>query len=86
MDAPAHAVVMPVAPAGRPAGAPLINLQAGYVQRGADPLPRQGPTRPWRLNQNYPQDVLTLRHGPIDDGGMRFAPRVPGAVAAGRLR
>lgn len=46
---------------------PIIDLTSGYVLRSIDSLPKQGPAAPWRLHQNYPKDVLMLRHGPIDD-------------------
>ena len=59
-------VVTPVPPPPGPRE-PLLNLQAGYIRRGIDRLPRQGPGRPWRLNQNYAQDVLLFRHGPVTD-------------------
>ncbi|HEY6747345.1 MAG TPA: NAD(P)/FAD-dependent oxidoreductase [Mycobacteriales bacterium] len=59
-------VVTPVPPPPGPRE-PLLNLQAGYVRRGIDRMPRQGPGRPWRLNQNYAQDLLLFRHGPVTD-------------------
>lgn len=46
---------------------PIINLTSGYVRRSLDALPKQGPAAPWRLHQNYPKDVLMMRHGPVDD-------------------
>ena len=46
---------------------PLIDLKSGYVLRSLDKLPKQGPAAPWRLYQNYPLDVLLMRHGPITD-------------------
>jgi monooxygenase len=47
---------------------PLIDLQAGYVRRGGQRLPRQGPAAPWRLRQNYLRDLWMLRWGPLTDG------------------
>ena len=35
---------------------------------------------PWRLGQSYAHDVVTLRHGKIDDGSMRFARAVTPSV------
>jgi len=35
-------------------------------------LPRQGQRKPWRVYQNYLMDMLTIRHGRIDDGVLRF--------------
>jgi monooxygenase len=56
---------------------PIIDLTSGYVLRSIDALPKQGPAAPWRLHQNYPRDVLMMRHGPVDDE-VRFD-RVPRA-------
>ncbi|MBM7494761.1 cation diffusion facilitator CzcD-associated flavoprotein CzcO [Micromonospora luteifusca] len=59
---------------------PLIDLRSGYVLRAVDALPKQGATTPWRLHQNYPRDVLLMRHGRLTDKGVQFS-RV-GEVAA----
>jgi cation diffusion facilitator CzcD-associated flavoprotein CzcO len=61
---------------------PLIDLMSGYVLRGLAGLPKQGPRPPWRLYQNYPRDLLMLRHGRLDDAGVRFS-RAPASVPAG---
>jgi monooxygenase len=66
MDRTGARMVVP----GRPSGpySPIIDLSAGYVRRGVDRLPRQGPRPPWRLHQNYFRDVRMLGHGPLTDG------------------
>ncbi len=70
-----------------PAGLrPLIDLQAGYVLRGADRLPRQGPRRPWRMPQNYLIDVLLLRFGRLTDGVRFAAPIEPRTGGSARVR
>ncbi len=63
---------------------PIINLQSGYVLRSVAVLPKQGSAPPWRLHQNYPRDVLMMRHGSLEDEGMRFsrAPAVARAMSA----
>jgi hypothetical protein len=79
-----HAVVVPDGPPDGPDGLPpLIDLRSGYVRRSAALLPRRGLAGPWRLVNFYPHDLLTLRHGRIDDGHLRFspAPGPPEAVA-----
>ncbi|GGE62843.1 putative FAD-containing monooxygenase MymA [Streptosporangium jomthongense] len=48
------------------------SLDAGYVTRAKDRLPRQGTHGPWRASQNYLEDVKTLRFDPIEDGYMEF--------------
>lgn len=50
----------------------VVELSSGYIRRAAEVLPRQGSYGPWRLRQNYPRDLVTLRYGPLADGAMRF--------------
>ncbi len=63
---------------------PAIDFSSGYVQRALPLLPKQGARAPWKLQQNYLRDLLTLRFGGVDDGVMAFsnpAPaRAPGAA------
>ncbi len=65
--------VTPLAPDPSQPTQPFLDLASGYVQRSVDNFPRQGTVTPWRLNQNYPRDVRLLRHGPIEDAGVRFS-------------
>jgi hypothetical protein len=51
---------------------PLMDLNSGYVLRSLAELPKQGSKEPWKLRQNYPVDLRMLRHGPVEDGSMRF--------------
>ncbi len=60
--------------------APFLDLEAGYVLRSIDELPKQGDRVPWRLWQNYLLDVLQLRHGRLEDEGIELAG--PSAAAA----
>jgi cation diffusion facilitator CzcD-associated flavoprotein CzcO len=66
---------------------PIIDLSSGYVLRSLAALPKQGPAPPWRLYQNYPRDVLLMRHGRLTDRGIRFdrgtAPVAAPATRAG---
>lgn len=50
----------------------LGSLDAGYVRRAADRLPRQGTHGPWKASQNYLEDVKILRFDPIEDGYLEF--------------
>ena len=52
---------------------PWVDFSSGYFQRARDILPRQGSRAPWKLYQNYPRDILMLRHGRIEDGVLEFA-------------
>ncbi len=54
---------------------PLLDFTAGYVLRSIDQFPKQGSREPWKLRQNYPFDLRAIRHGPVDDGTMRFSSR-----------
>jgi monooxygenase len=62
---------------------PLLDFTSGYVLRSLAELPKQGSKEPWRLKQNYPLDLRTLRYGPVEDGAMRFTRRAD-AVAPAR--
>ena len=52
---------------------PWVDFSSGYFQRAFDRLPKQGTKKPWKLNQNYLADLMTLRYGAVDDGVMRFS-------------
>jgi monooxygenase len=52
---------------------PFIDFSSGYVLRSIDQFPKQGSRAPWRLHQNYPRDILTLRFGSIEDSAMEFS-------------
>jgi cation diffusion facilitator CzcD-associated flavoprotein CzcO len=89
MDAEGYAVQVPrVDPAME--RSLLLDFGAGYVRRSIDQLPRQGSAWPWRLRMNYAADVLSLRHGPLEDSAMVFrrprersadAPQTPSSAA-----
>ncbi len=51
---------------------PLLDFSSGYVQRAIADLPKQGQAKPWRLNQNYPKNIINLRHKAVDDGVLVF--------------
>ena len=86
MDEHGYQQCVPVAPDDLETDGPLIDFQSGYVLRSASTLPRQGASEPWRLRQNYVRDLVSLRHGKIDDGAMTFSsPPVHAASAAKSL-
>lgn len=50
----------------------FMNLDAGYVRRSLDEFPKGGSKKPWKLEQNYLFDLLTIRMGKIEDGVLEF--------------
>jgi monooxygenase len=58
---------------------PFIDFSSGYVLRSIDQFPKQGSKAPWRLYQNYPLDIMSLKFGAIEDGAMQFS-RIGSAV------
>jgi monooxygenase len=71
MRAHGFTTVMPVDESGVERR-PLLDFEAGYVQRSLHAFPQAGARPPWRLGMSYAQDVLTLRHGKLEDGALRF--------------
>jgi hypothetical protein len=51
----------------------VFDFSSGYIQRAKHIMPRNAPTLPWRLNQDYRKDKQDMRHAPIDDGVMQFS-------------
>ena len=52
---------------------PLMDFDAGYVQRLVHTLPRQGTEAPWSLKQSYLYDALAIRTARLDDGVLRWS-------------
>ena len=50
-----------------------MDLTSGYVQRGADALPKSGNRAPWKVTANYALDTMELRFGKVDDGELVFS-------------
>ncbi len=61
-------------PPPEPERLPLLDLSAGYVRRALDSLPKQGTRPPWRLLQNYRQDVRMFTRAPLLDEAITFTP------------
>jgi len=79
MDERRHRCCVPVPADPAMPRRPLIDLTAGYVRRALSELPSSGTGAPWRVGASYPRDLLTLRHGRIADGELRFGGPVPRA-------
>ncbi|MBC7442479.1 MAG: alpha/beta fold hydrolase [Ramlibacter sp.] len=65
MDRHGFDTVTPHAPESATSGplSSMIDLNAGYITRSLNKLPRQGARTPWRLHQNYFYDFALLRLG-----------------------
>jgi monooxygenase len=61
---------------------PLLDFNSGYVLRALEGLPKQGSKEPWKLRQNYPLDLRSMRYGSLEDGAMEFSRRLPAAMPA----
>jgi hypothetical protein len=77
MDAHGYRQVVPVNRDPSVTPEPFIDFNSGYVLRSIDKFPKQGSKPPWRLYQNYPRDILALRHGEIDDEALEFSAGAP---------
>ncbi len=74
MDEHGTPIATPTLPAGETMGTePMLDFSSGYVQRAIKDLPKQGDRKPWRLNQNFPKDIINLRHKTVNDGVMVFS-------------
>jgi cation diffusion facilitator CzcD-associated flavoprotein CzcO len=71
LEAHGYDTVVPVPPRDAER-LPLLDLSAGYVRRAVDSLPKQGTRPPWRLNQNYRQDVRLFTRAPVTDPAITF--------------
>ncbi|MEY2884440.1 MAG: hypothetical protein RL490_2164 [Pseudomonadota bacterium] len=58
-----------------------MDLSSGYVQRGADALPRSGNRAPWMVTANYKLDRAELREGDLADD-MLFSDAAPARLLA----
>jgi monooxygenase len=73
MDERGARICVPRAPEPTQPTLPFLDLDAGYVRRASETLPRQGINPPWRLHQNYVRDVMMLRYGPVEDDAIAFS-------------
>jgi len=73
MDEGGYRKVVPVLDDPSVKRIPYVGLTSGYIKRALSRIPMQGSKAPWRLRENYPLDVLSLRHGNLDDGALRMS-------------
>jgi len=61
---------------------PVLGLQAGYVLRAVDRLPKQGSRFPWRVYQSYLRDYRALKLGSVEDRALEFSNPLPEPAVA----
>jgi hypothetical protein len=52
---------------------PFIEFTSGYIARALDKMPKQGREKPWRLNQNYILDRISLSYSSVVDNIIVFS-------------
>lgn len=52
---------------------PYLDFTSSYVTRALEQLPKQGSRAPWRLNQNYLLDMISLRFRRLADSVLKFS-------------
>ncbi len=72
MDEQGYDTVAPVADDPTIVRRPLLDFQAGYVQRAVSAFPAQGSHGPWTVEMSYAADVTRLREAPVTDPALRF--------------
>ncbi len=77
MDALGYDTVTPILDDHAVERRPLLDFQAGYVQRATDRFPAQGSRGPWTVEMSYKADRARLRSGPVADAALRFDRSVP---------
>ena len=82
MDSFGYASCMPVNDDPGMKTRPLLDFDAGYVQRSLHLFPREGERDPWELSMNYLKDRRMLRDVQIEDGLLRFTPAAAGQPAS----
>ncbi len=65
MDVKGYAAATPKHPGETHGTVPVLGLNAGYVNRGAAALPKQGSKAPWVLRHNYILDAASARFTPL---------------------
>ncbi|MBO0768915.1 MAG: NAD(P)/FAD-dependent oxidoreductase [Solirubrobacterales bacterium] len=60
---------------------PLLDFQAGYVQRRVNEFPKQATSEPWTVAMSYAADRKRLLDGPVTDPALKFS-RAPVPVTA----
>lgn len=73
MDKHQHQYCQPVLPLKGIEAVPFIDFNSGYILRALDKIPKQGREKPWRLNQNYILDRISLSYSSVVDNSIIFS-------------
>jgi hypothetical protein len=73
MDKHQHQYCQPVLPLNGIEAVPFIDFTSGYIIRALDKIPKQGREKPWRLNQNYILDRMSLSYSSVVDNSIIFS-------------
>ena len=74
--------VAPVNTRGDVGELPWLDFSSGYVTRAMADFPKQAAKAPWKLNQNYALDLMSLRYQGLEDGVLTFSNPAPLRQAA----
>jgi len=77
MDKHQHQYCQPVLPVSGIEAVPFIEFTSGYIARALDKMPKQGREKPWRLNQNYILDRISLSYSSVVDNIIIFSSNKP---------
>jgi cation diffusion facilitator CzcD-associated flavoprotein CzcO len=72
MDASGRDTVVPVADDPTVERRPMLDFNAGYVQRAVTRFPQQGSHGPWTVEMSFAADRARLRNGPVVDPALHF--------------
>jgi hypothetical protein len=65
---------------------PLLDFQAGYVERSVERFPKQGTRGPWTVAMSFKADRERLRKGPVEDPALHFTSSARRTHAGERAR
>jgi monooxygenase len=77
MDKHQYHYCQPVLPMNGIEPQPFIDFTSGYITRALDKMPKQGQDKPWRLNQNYILDRMSLSYESVVDDNIVFSSITP---------
>lgn len=77
MDKHQYHYCQPVLPMNGIEAHPFIDFTSGYITRALDKMPKQGQDKPWRLNQNYILDRMSLSYESVVDDNIVFSSITP---------